>query len=287
MSFTRKKIIVLSVLLLVLVTALAIYFKFKVNNLTQQLTIVQCELENKASLEQNDAVKKLDSLIFLGDYAKAYQLSLEMQNFPIFATENSMQLRFKMASDYVAINNVILEKNNNRKGIKSNFNKETIVNNLVNDSVASVDNVAISVDTVQHTKQNLKLLSKPEKKDVYLTFETTKGTSLHYVGTAIDNKANGYGIAILKSGSRYEGYWKDNERHGKGKFFWNDGEYYEGEFENDKRSGIGTYYWTNGDKYIGEWKDDKRNGKGKFYNKKGKLKASGTWKEDELVEKEK
>lgn len=285
MNFKRTSLILL--LLLILVSVLAINFKIRVNNLIKELTEVQYLLDKKASLEQNDAVKQFDSLIFLGDYAKAHQLSLELQNSPVFATENSLQLRFKMASDLVEINKVNLKKSTKRKVKKSNFNKEIPVNTEFNDSILKEVNTTISLDSTHAKKQSLKSLSKTEKTDSYLTFETTKGTSLHYVGASSDNKANGYGIAILKSGSRYEGYWKDNKRHGKGKFFWNDGEYYEGEYQNDKRSGIGTYYWANGDKYTGEWKDDKRNGKGKFYNKKGKLKASGTWKEDELVKKEK
>lgn len=286
MSSKRKGIILLVILWLIVATVLAIYFKTRVSHLTNELTAVQRALEKRESFEENETVKQLDSLIFLGDYTTAHQLSLELQNSPVFAAENSMQLRFKMTSDIVAKDNKNRQKNTELSVKKSRFSKGIFRNKQTSDSIGDTNKIAFS-DSTKSLQQSLGKLSFSEKSDSYLTFKTTKGTALHYVGAAVDNKANGYGIAILKSGSRYEGYWKDNKRHGEGKFFWNDGEYYEGEYQNDKRSGNGTYYWANGDKYIGEWKDDKRNGKGKFYNKKGKLKASGIWKEDELVEKEK
>ena len=117
----------------------------------------------------------------------------------------------------------------------------------------------------------------------YLTFKTSKGSQLHYVGQVKQGKANGYGVAILSTGSRYEGEWKDNQRHGQGSFYWPDGEYYVGTYRNDKRSGEGTYFWPNGEKFVGRWADDERTGEGVFYGKKGDVVASGLWEEDELV----
>ncbi|MEO1010977.1 MAG: hypothetical protein AAFX53_06690 [Bacteroidota bacterium] len=121
----------------------------------------------------------------------------------------------------------------------------------------------------------------------YLTFTSKKGSLMHYVGGVRDKKANGFGIALLDTGSRYEGEWKDNQRHGNGTFYWPDGEYYVGGYTDDKRNGEGTYYWPNGEKYTGQWKDDKRNGNGTFYGKDGKMMTQGIWKEDKLVQADK
>ena len=118
----------------------------------------------------------------------------------------------------------------------------------------------------------------------YLTFDTRKGNTVYYVGGVRRGKAYGRGVALLSTGSRYEGEWQNNRKHGTGEFFWPDGARYEGEYENDERSGRGTYHFPKGDMFVGEWRDDLRNGEGVFYDKSGKVVARGVWKDDELVE---
>ena len=118
----------------------------------------------------------------------------------------------------------------------------------------------------------------------YLTFDTRKGNTVYYVGGVKNGRANGRGVALLSTGSRYEGDWQNNQKHGIGEFHWEDGAWYEGQYENDERSGRGTYHFPKGDMFVGEWEGDLRNGEGVFYDKKGKVVARGIWKDDELVE---
>ncbi len=143
-------------------------------------------------------------------------------------------------------------------------------------------NFALEKAKVQLTRLRRQL--KQRSFGEYLTFTNAKGSQIHYVGQVKNNQANGYGVAILSTGSRYEGEWKNNQRHGEGSFFWPDGEYYVGHYFNDKRSGEGTYHWPNGEKFVGLWKDDERTGEGAFYGKKGDVVASGVWEDDELVQ---
>ncbi len=118
----------------------------------------------------------------------------------------------------------------------------------------------------------------------YLEFTGKNDVTIFYVGEVRNDKATGEGVALYSTGSRYEGKWKNNLRHGEGVFHWPDGEYYEGQFKQDKRHGYGKYFWPNGEKFAGQWQNGKRNGEGKFFNEKGKIIASGTWQNDELVE---
>ncbi len=142
-------------------------------------------------------------------------------------------------------------------------------------------NFVLSKTKVQLTKVRRQLQHKSFGE--YLTFTNSKGSQVHYVGQVNDGKANGYGVAILNTGSRYVGEWKDNKRQGQGTFYWKDGEYYEGDYKADQRNGQGTYYWPNGEKYVGQWKDDKRSGKGAFFAKDGKLMTKGIWEEDKMI----
>ncbi len=118
----------------------------------------------------------------------------------------------------------------------------------------------------------------------YLTFSSQAGNTVWYVGDINNGEANGHGVALFSSGSRYVGAWQDNRRHGVGEFHWTDGAYYEGEYVDDRRSGEGTYHFADGQTFVGTWENDLRNGAGVFYEKSGKVVARGIWAEDELVE---
>ncbi|MEL6306466.1 MAG: response regulator, partial [Bacteroidota bacterium] len=45
----------------------------------------------------------------------------------------------------------------------------------------------------------------------------------HMVLMTLKNIENILGVALLSTGSRYEGQWKNNQRHGQGTFYWPDG----------------------------------------------------------------
>ena len=146
-----------------------------------------------------------------------------------------------------------------------------------------VDSLNFVVTKMRLQLRNLEEQLKEKSSGEYLVFKTTKGVEVHYVGHVVDGKANGKGIGLLSTGSRYEGNWKNNLRHGEGAFYWPDSQVYIGNYKNDLRSGFGIYHWPNGDKFEGEWKEDERNGPGAFYDKDGKIIAKGTWKKDELI----
>lgn len=133
-------------------------------------------------------------------------------------------------------------------------------------------------------KQKKKALSKKEDVQV-ISFKNEKDDIIHYLGEVSDDKANGGGIGIWKTGGLYKGDWKDNKRHGEGEYEWSDGHRYKGEFQNDTREGEGTYYWPSGEKYVGEWSDGKRNGEGILYDKDGNVQYAGKWKDDKIAEK--
>ena len=117
----------------------------------------------------------------------------------------------------------------------------------------------------------------------YLTFESSKGSDVYYVGDVRDGRANGAGVALLNTGSRYQGQWRDNRRHGRGTFYWPDGAYYEGNYRDDERDGQGTYHFPDGSMFVGDWEADLRNGEGIYYDKDGDVVARGRWDDDEYV----
>lgn len=117
----------------------------------------------------------------------------------------------------------------------------------------------------------------------YLTFESSKGSDVYYVGDVREGKANGTGVALLSTGSRYQGEWRDNRRHGRGTFYWPDGAYYEGNYRDDERDGQGTYHFPDGSMFVGDWEADLRNGEGIYYDKDGEIVARGLWDDDEFV----
>ncbi len=136
---------------------------------------------------------------------------------------------------------------------------------------------------LQHKLDQKKEQLKERENVQVITFESSKGKKVHYLGEIENGKANGGGIGIWSTGGMYQGDWKDNQRHGEGRYEWSNNHVYEGEFKNDIREGEGTYYWPSGERYEGEWSNDRRNGEGTLYNKDGNIQYEGKWKKDEIV----
>ncbi len=267
-------------LVTVISTLVAIYNYYQFNSLKND-TLSIANTPRKKTDSKKNKVSLVDSLVLSGAYEKALQFSKQFEKDSIHITDRNFFIKSKMIEEIATLNKKIkhyqqLKSHNTSPKVNLNTSSKDIIN----------DSLAIALKTTNTELENLKFqLNKNKPDETKLEFKTSKGTSLYYVGDVKNHKANGYGVAVLESGSRYEGFWKNNMRHGKGHFFWNDGQHYNGDYKKDKRNGFGIYYWENGDRYEGEWKDDKRNGKGKFYNKKGKLKAEGTWKNDKLTTK--
>ena len=264
--------------------AATFYFGWNLYYLKSKFSEYQTEHETTRQSEQtyNRTSKEIDSLILKEDYTAAQALLKELKSPASVRTDFDLRVRRKLLSDLIKA----------RHGKESVSKETSLYNSSLSDDFKTKYNLPKDslINALTKAESQIALLRKRlgnTSENEYLTFHTSKGTSLHYVGQVKKHKAHGFGIALLETGSRYEGSWKNNMRHGQGKFYWDDGEHYEGGYVNDKREGMGTYFWKNGEKYVGEWKDDRRNGQGKFFNKKGKVKAQGIWENDKLVKEDK
>lgn len=237
------------------------------------------ELEKELSAQKE--LLSLDTLLVEGRYEEALNQYENHEALPIEDGQVAVGLRMAIAKKFLAFEDHLAY-------VAAEKSKIADTLDVVEESVPTVKvdqldslNFALSKTKVQLT--NLRRQLRQKSFGEYLTFTNEKGSQVHYVGKVKEGKANGYGIAILNTGSRYVGEWLNNQRHGQGTFYWKDGEYYEGNYTQDKRNGQGTYYWPNGEKYVGQWKDDQRSGKGAFYAKDGKLITSGVWENDEMI----
>jgi hypothetical protein len=147
-----------------------------------------------------------------------------------------------------------------------------------------------TVDSLQDALRQMETLATEQAASLrmpvrdYLRFVSIgKGVEVYYLGETAEGQANGQGIGIWKSGSRYEGSWRNNQRHGEGTYVWADGESYSGAYVEDRRHGFGTYTTKTGAQYLGMWVNDQREGAGKLIDKSGKLRLQGIWKADKLI----
>lgn len=150
-----------------------------------------------------------------------------------------------------------------------------------------LDSMAFALQKAEMFADKLQVQVNENTAGNYLSFRSRKGNIVYYVGDMKDGKAHGTGVGLFSTGSRYEGDWQNNLKHGKGVFQWQDGATYDGEYKDDLRHGSGTYHWPDGQKFVGEWEKDVRSGEGTFYDAKGKMVATGLWRDDELVKAEK
>ena len=284
MAIKTRNLISLLAIISVSTTIAAIYYGYTSYRLKNRVSELRLEGEkNKENNEEYNAVlKELDSLLLKEEYESAEVLSKKIESLETYNAYPDLKIRTTLIHTLV------------ESGLhKAAAAKERALSNVLTAEHIKIhedlpkDSLILALQAAQSKINSLQNRPRPTSSNGYLKFKTSKGTPLHYVGQVKGQKANGFGIALLETGSRYEGNWKNNMRHGKGKFYWNDGEHYEGSYQNDKRHGTGTYFWENGEKYVGEWADDQRNGQGKFYNKKGKIKASGVWEKDKLSKEDK
>lgn len=222
----------------------------------------------------------MDSLLLKGDYDSAirsYSAARDVQ------VENKMGIPLRISLAEKLLNDK-KDAELHRNTFKASVDTTAVPVARNAQQIRKYDSLNFTLEKAKVQLARLQRQLRDKSFGEYLKFKSKKGNQLHYVGQVKNGKANGFGIALLDSGSRYEGQWKDNQREGEGMFYWPDGEYYVGTYQNDKRSGFGTYFWPNGEKYAGEWKEDKRNGSGEFFGTDGDVVAGGEWDDDKLVE---
>lgn len=278
-----KKRIIIPYILFGAMFIIALGLFLKTTNLQgdlHQLDARQTDLAKTVTTYEDLASK--DSILLSGNYNIALQ---EYEKIARELGDDSMGVRLRIA---------LAEKIKTYSEERTGLLEDTIERDSLNSDQLTSTSEIRRYDSLSFAHEKTKIQLSRLRKQLqeksfgeYITFKSKKGNQMHYVGRVSKNKANGFGIALLDTGSRYEGEWLNNERHGQGTFYWPDGEYYVGSYSHAKRNGLGTYYWPNGEKYVGFWKDDKRNGQGDFYAADGSILTSGVWKNDKLVETDK
>lgn len=278
-----KKRLLIPYLLLAAAVIISIGLFFRVNVLQHKVN--QFDTDKEELIERVSSYEYLlstDSLLLTDNYNTVLREYDKIAH-ELGSEDKGLKLRIALAKKIKGYQEGALQKAENKIG------EDSLVLPKVLSSVEiqRYDSLSFAHEKtkIQLNRIRKQLLEKSFGE--YLTFKSEKGNQMHYVGRVHNNKANGFGIALLDTGSRYKGEWKDNRRHGQGTFYWPDGEYYVGSYVNAKRTGYGTYYWPNGEKYVGYWKDDKRSGEGEFYAKDGSILTSGVWNNDKLVTTEK
>lgn len=265
----------------------ALYSIFQTQKLKKKLR----DVESREIKHAKDSIKekklfRIDSVLITGDYQSA--LDSYQQEFGETINDGNLNIKFRieMAQQFMNLNKEAAMKNS-AKDSSAIADSNTFAAANSPSQLRAYDSLAFALEKTKTQLSRIKKRLTNTSYGAYLTFRNPKKHQLHYVGQVKNNKANGHGIAIFDTGSRYEGNWSDNLRQGEGSFYWLDGQYYKGAYDNDLRNGLGTYVWPNGEKYVGQWKNDQRDGKGIFYNKDGKVVTKGIWEKDKLVKEQK
>jgi len=269
-------------ILLGISTAVALYFFWQTQSIQKDFEAYrEVNAQDSADILIEE-LKTIDSLLFEGNYEEAASLYEQKLNHVPDTLKNGLTNRLAFLDQFKKYKRQATAARNDVGKTKQDSINLPVEMPL--EDTRKIDSILFVLKKSRLKIQNLQRQLEQKSAGEYLTFESSKGSKVHYVGQVKNNKAHGKGIALLETGSRYEGNWKENQRHGEGAFYWPDGEYYIGEYKNDKREGTGKYFWPNGEKYVGQWVDDKRNGKGTFYNEEGEIITSGIWQNDELVQ---
>ena len=122
-------------------------------------------------------------------------------------------------------------------------------------------------------------------KGTFYYYENNEYGRKKYEGDWKNDKIEGKGKMIWKTGQVYEGEWSNNLKEGKGIETYTDGAKYEGNFKNSKFEGKGVLYYANGDRYEGDFKNNNRHGSGiTYYQRDGKIgKSMGDFLDDKAI----
>ncbi|MFA0964335.1 hypothetical protein AB9P05_21195 [Roseivirga sp. BDSF3-8] len=281
-----SKITITSVLLAVAV-GVGIFYFFQVKSLQNDLL----QSRERAEIAEDELVAQkkvlgIDSLLLAGKHDEALTAYKALQTSEKGTTNAFIDLRIELAQRLITLQEEVRALNSRDRYAMDSSDTLQTEDAAAADRVRQLDSLSFALTKAKAQVENLERQFVQRSFGEYLTFTSSKGNKVDYVGKVENGKANGRGVALFSTGSRYEGEWKNNMRHGKGIFYWPDGEYYSGEYKNDQRHGQGTYYWPNGEKYTGSWENNERNGEGTFYGKEGEIVADGIWKDDELVKAE-
>ncbi|WP_344820933.1 hypothetical protein [Aquimarina gracilis] len=265
----------------------AVFSMFQTKKLHKKLKESQIKETQAASkIAFQNKLLQIDSMLVKGQYKSAIDAYKKQFDTVVDNFSTDVKLRIELAQQLMdfsigtSINDSISDEQQKLDSINANYAATPF-------EIRRYDSLNFVLEKTRVQLSRMKKQLQKKSGGQYLTFKNTKKHKLHYVGQVRNNKANGYGIALFDTGSRYEGEWQDNLRHGEGSFYWPDGESYQGEYQNDRRNGMGTYFWPNGEKYTGHWKNDQRDGEGVFYGKDGKIVTQGVWKDDKLIEENK
>ena len=280
----RSKSLLTTLLLFIVSGCIALYFFVRTQVLQNELKATQTTVVEQTKKEELLAsLQDIDDMLLQGQYQQALE-AYENQ----FASADStaapiIEKRIQLARSLMAMQQRIYENNRSTDDTVT-VDSTAIAMISTPDEIRKFDSLQFAIEKIKVQLDNAQQQLKQKAFGEYLTFTNSKGNTIYYVGEVRNKMANGKGVALYSTGSRYQGSWKDNQRHGYGTFYWPDGERYDGDYVNDRREGVGTYFWPNGEKFAGGWKNDRRSGKGAFYSEDGEIMASGIWKGDELVE---
>lgn len=271
-------------ILLIIALSLSAYFGFKTYQLSAQLEANRSFINDlDEQMAEQKELKEIDAMLVDGNYTEALNAYEAQYQKEAIKDGPSIEMRVALIKELLRL------RYENQMAALQSEKEEEIDSALLAmgprpQDIRQSDSLTFALEKARVQINYLKKQLNNKSFGEYLKFTNSKGSQMHYVGQVKNGKANGYGVALLNTGSRYEGQWKDNMRHGVGTYYWSDGQYYVGEYKNDKRNGQGTYYWPNGERYAGQWEDDERDGKGVFYGKDGQVIADGTWEDDKLEE---
>jgi hypothetical protein len=99
------------------------------------------------------------------------------------------------------------------------------------------------------------LLSSVKRDMPRIEGVANNGRKWIYMGDAVNNVRQGYGICWWENGDRYEGEWSNGKTNGVGYYRQQDGAHYRGQFLEHKMDGFGICIYADGDKNEGQWKD--------------------------------
>mgnify|MGYP001059421303 CR=1 FL=1 len=194
-----KKVNILSYAAVAILAFVCIYFVYQTITLKREVSNLIDANINLVNNGEEEAMSRADSLLIAGKYEDA------LDNYQQLSQNNGLntELRKTITTRLLSLKNQIA-KTNKRDSIPES-DKSATNSQEAGSSIKDIDSLSFALEKAQMQLKSVREQMSQNTFGKYITFKSTKGNRLHYVGGVKNKKANGFGIAILDSGSRYEG----------------------------------------------------------------------------------
>ena len=211
----RSKSLLTTLVLFIVSGCLALYFFVRTQVLQNELKATRTTVAEQTKKEELVvSLQGIDDLLLQGQYQQALE---DYENQLSSADSTALPIiekRIQLTRSLMAMQQTIHENNRSTDDTVT-VDSTAIAMISTPDEIRKFDSLQFAIEKIKVQLDNAQQQLKQKAFGEYLTFTNIKGNTIYYVGEVRNKMANGKGVALYSTGSRYQGSWKAPVSYGR------------------------------------------------------------------------